>query len=549
MAVRVAWGTAAIIRLSGILGAQSPGLGASNLSRSLSTACERFSRFSLRDAAGPQSSPWPQTGRCHVCKRGHNSRQWAGHPLKERFRVQHMLQTRLAGALFRGSVPSTFVLHGHCQGSNPLERMVGDSKDWRISSQSFTHRNGPQSSRNLLFVTCVETWSARSRYAKYALLGGCRDWVRHSAWTFHIFLEYLDLFGQEFASLERHLPLFPSPSGSTLLERDVVTAYCHRKGGHRQHQTWRSRQGPGAVQRTCVPCHWIGVALQNFEVEVPRSMFCAWWSQSHHHSRPQLSTAQANRVCVYRFTSILRWAGASRCGRWGLHFHSEHSWWFVARCSQPCLAYTRGGPEGVVGGHGGQFCQYTMWSCVACQFTPCVSQFVSCRAGSLPRGFFGASWWVSPRNMVRPRADVSFYAYAERRAGSCGAQVGYRNISDRDTAWFASLEWRWACPHGRQSRPARADCYHTPTATQMDMGTTSGVPRAQSMEERSYPVSLFSTTATTFTQHYDLVRHCTSAKSDEDMNDRRSMTTWIALDRYYWQSGLMNETTDWKWEG
>ena len=49
--VRVARGTAAIIRLSGILGAQSPRLGGSKLSRSLSTACERFSRFSLRDAA------------------------------------------------------------------------------------------------------------------------------------------------------------------------------------------------------------------------------------------------------------------------------------------------------------------------------------------------------------------------------------------------------------------------------------------------------------------------------------------------------------------
>ena len=55
---------------------------------------------------------------------------------------------------------------------------------------------------------------------------------------------------------------------------------CHRKGGHCQHQTWLSRQGPGAVQRTCVPCHWIGMALQNFEVEVPRSMFCSWWSQA-----------------------------------------------------------------------------------------------------------------------------------------------------------------------------------------------------------------------------------------------------------------------------
>ena len=65
--------------------------------------------------------------------------------------------------------------------------------------------------------------------------------------------------------------------------------------------------------------------------------------------------------------------------------------------------------------------------------------------------------------------------------------------------------------HRRRS-PSRRP--HVPANTTMDMGATCGVPRAQGVEERLHPVSLFSVTATTLTQHYDLVRHCISAKRD-----------------------------------
>ena len=66
----------------------------------------------------------------------------------------------------------------------------------------------------------------------------------------------------------------------------------------------------------------------------------------------------------------------------------------------------------------------------------------------------------------------------------------------------------------------RAEVLHA-AATQMDIG----VSRVKIMDEKTYPVSLFSTKATTFTQHYDLVRHCILAKNDEDMKNRRSMVT------------------------
>ena len=61
---------------------------------------------------------------------------------------------------------------------------------------------------------------------------------------------------------------------------------------------------------------------------------------------------------------------------------------------------------------------------------------------------------------------------------------------------------------------ARASEDRTQTATTMDTGAIYGVPRVQCAEERLHPVSLFSTTATTLTQHYDLVRHCIAARRD-----------------------------------
>ena len=71
-------------------------------------------------------------------------------------------------------------------------------------------------------------------------------------------------------------------------------------------------------------------------------------------------------------------------------------------------------------------------------------------------------------------------------------------------------------PQTPVARPkaARAGEHWTHTATTMDMGAPCGVPRVQGVEERLHPVSLFSATATTLTQHYDLIRHCISAKRD-----------------------------------
>ena len=65
-----------------------------------------------------------------------------------------------------------------------------------------------------------------------------------------------------------------------------------------------------------------------------------------------------------------------------------------------------------------------------------------------------------------------------------------------------------------QPKAARAGEHWTQTATTMDMGATCGVPRVHGVEERLHPVSLFSATVTTLTQHYDFIRHCISAKRD-----------------------------------
>ena len=65
-----------------------------------------------------------------------------------------------------------------------------------------------------------------------------------------------------------------------------------------------------------------------------------------------------------------------------------------------------------------------------------------------------------------------------------------------------------------QPKAARAGEHWTQTATTMDMGATCAVHRVQGVEERLHRVSLFSATATTLTQHYDLIRQCISAKRD-----------------------------------
>ena len=84
---------------------------------------------------------------------------------------------------------------------------------------------------------------------------------------------------------------------------------------------------------------------------------------------------------------------------------------------------------------------------------------------------------------------------------------------------------RRACglPHGVETAPqtpvaqpkaAHAGEHWTQTATTMDMGATCGVPRVQGVEKRFHPVSPFSATETALAQHYDLIRHCISAKRD-----------------------------------
>ena len=61
----------------------------------------------------------------------------------------------------------------------------------------------------------------------------------------------------------------------------------------------------------------------------------------------------------------------------------------------------------------------------------------------------------------------------------------------------------------------------------MDTGATCGVPRVQSVEEKLHPISLSSTTTTTLTQHYDLVRHCIAARR-EDVTPHHISTTMPA---------------------
>ena len=98
-----------------------------------------------------------------------------------------------------------------------------------------------------------------------------------------------------------------------------------------------------------------------------------------------------------------------------------------------------------------------------------------------------------------------------RRA--CGLPQQGREVALHDSRPADGVESAPRTPVA-QPKAARAGEDRTQTATTMDMGATCGVPRVQSVEERLHPVSLFSTISTTLTQHYDLVRHCISARRD-----------------------------------
>ena len=333
--------------------------------------------------------------------------------------------------------------------------MVGDSKDWRISSQSLTHRNGPQSSSNLLFVTCVETWSARSRYAKYALFRGCRDWVRHSAcpsWSIWMCL------GRN----SRRLPHFPSPSGSTLLERDVVTAYCAVIAKADIASTKLDGQGRVQERFSGHVCRvtesvWL---FKTLKLRYLAQCFARGGRKPspptsttlHCTSNPQLSTAQANRVVL----SFYKHYPPSRCATlWSLRLAFPQWTFLMIRCAlqstTSCLHSRRsrrscGRPWRIA---------LPIYDVVLCCLPTHPMRF-SVRL--LPRGFFGASSWVSAKNMVRPRADLSFYAYAEggldggttcralRRAGGLLQHFGQRYCMIRISIMTLRML------HGRQPR-------------------------------------------------------------------------------------------------
>ena len=117
--------------------------------------------------------------------------------------------------------------------------------------------------------------------------------------------------------------------------------------------------------------------------------------------------------------------------------------------------------------------------------------------------------------MVRPRADGSFKrmrkaaGMAALRAGLCGVHVGYHKYFGRRYQMSHIPRMTLRMPHGRPSLSRTRACGRRPHAD----GDTDGhghYERCASFSKYGEEVVLrvtISTTATTLTQHYDLVRH------------------------------------------